>query len=83
VGYVAGTALRLDVPNWLLEDVALLPVNMIRREAAAREQAPLLLDLLGRGELTLDVETFELADAARAIRLLTTGGLRGRAVLVP
>lgn len=83
VGYVAGTELGLDLPNWLLEDVALLPVNMIRRDATAREHAPMLARLLAAGELSLDVEAFDLADAAKALDLLATGGLRGRAVLTP
>jgi NADPH2:quinone reductase len=83
VGYVAGTSLGLDLPNWLLEDVALLPVNMIRREAQARREAPALARLLVTGELRLAVETFDLADGARAVRLLAAGGLNGRAVLLP
>lgn len=83
VGYVAGTDAGLDLPTWLLDDVALLPVNMIRREPAAREHAPMLTKLLVDGELTLAVEAFAMADAARALHLLATGGLRGRGVLVP
>lgn len=83
IGYVAGTDLDLHLPNWLLDDVALLPVNMIRREAAARQHLPALTDLLVRGELEMQVETFALADAARACELLATGGLKGRAVLLP
>lgn len=83
VGYVAGGDLSLDLPNWLLDDVALLPVNMMRREAVARRVAPEMARLLAAGELTLEVETFGMADAARALHLLATGGLRGRAVLVP
>jgi NADPH:quinone reductase len=83
VGYVAGSDLRLDLPNWLLEDVALLPVNMIRRDAAAREHAAMLGELLAKGELKLQVETFGMTDAGRALHLLATGGLRGRAVITP
>lgn len=83
VGYVAGTEVGLDLPNWLLEDVALLPVNMIRRDATAREHAPMLARLLAAGELTLDVESFAMADVAKALDLLASGGLRGRAVLTP
>jgi NADPH:quinone reductase len=83
VGYVAGSELRLDLPNWLLEDVALLPVNMIRRDATARKHSSTLADLLVEGELTLEVETFGMPDAARALDLLATGGLRGRAVITP
>ncbi len=83
VGYVAGTELGLDVPSWLLDDVALLPVNMIRRDASALEYAPLLAELLAKGELTLEVQSYPMAEAAKALQLLATGGLRGRAVLVP
>jgi NADPH2:quinone reductase len=83
IGYVAGTELSLDLPNWLLEDVALLPVNMIRRDATAREHAPMLARLLATGELTLEVESFGMADVAKALDLLATGGLRGRAVITP
>lgn len=83
VGYVAGTELGLDVPAWLLDDVALLPVNMIRRDALALEYAPLLAELLAKGELTLEVQSFAMADAGKALNLLATGGLRGRAVILP
>jgi NADPH2:quinone reductase len=83
VGYVAGTELGFHLPNWLLDDVALLPVNMIRREAAARTHLPMLTELLVNGELALEVETFDMADAAHALQLLATGGLKGRAVIVP
>lgn len=83
VGYVAGTELGLDVPAWLLDDVALLPVNMIRRDAQALEYAPLLAELLAKGELTLEVQSFAMAETAKALHLLATGGLRGRAVIVP
>jgi NADPH2:quinone reductase len=83
VGYVAGTGLELDLPRWLLDDVALLPVNMIRRERAIRPHLPELEALLAAGELTLAVEEFAMADAARALDLLASGGLRGRAVIIP
>ena len=83
IGYVAGADLALDLPNWLLQDVALLPVNMIRRDREARALADELAPLLVSGELTLGVETFDFADAAHALELLGAGKLRGRAVLVP
>jgi NADPH2:quinone reductase len=83
VGYVAGKQLDLEVPSWLLDDVALLPVNMIRREAAARDSAPMLAELLAKGELRLQVESFAMDDAPKALKLLATGGLRGRAVILP
>lgn len=83
IGYVGGTELALDLPNWLLQDVALLPVNMIRRDREARALAHELTPLLVSGEVTLGVESFDFEDAARALELLGAGKLRGRAVLVP
>lgn len=83
VGYVGGTGVTLELSNWLLDDVAMLPVNMIRRDREACELAPQLADLLVSGELSLGVEEFDLGDAARAVDLLQSGRMRGRGVLVP
>lgn len=83
IGYVAGEAVTLDLPNWLLLDVALLPVNMIRRNREARAVAADLAPLLVSGELVVDVEEFDFAGAAHALDLLGKGKLHGRAVLVP
>jgi NADPH2:quinone reductase len=63
--------------------VALLPLNMFRRESAGRAAAPELLARLGDGRLRLDVQAFALADAARALDWIAQRGHRGRAVLVP
>jgi NADPH2:quinone reductase len=83
IGYVTGVETKLDLPNWLLQDVALLPTNMIRRNREARGFAEELAPLLVSGELVLDVEEFGFEDAARALELLGAGRLRGRAVLRP
>lgn len=83
IGYVLGETLSIDLPNWLLQDVALLPVNMIRRTEEARTLADRLAPLLVTGELTLGVQQFDLGDAADAMAMLASGGLAGRAVLVP
>ncbi|MDF1604495.1 zinc-binding dehydrogenase [Nocardioides sp. YIM 152315] len=83
VGYVGGTEVSLELSNWLLDDVAMLPVNMIRRDRESRELAPRLAELLVSGELSLGVEEFELGEAGRAVELLRSGRLRGRGVLVP
>lgn len=81
VGYVAGTTLQLDLQELLLGDVALLPLNMLRREAAGRAAAPALLDLLACGQLRLATKSFPLAQAAQALEWITTRGHAGRAVL--
>ena len=83
IGYVAGTSTTLDLPNWLLDDVALLPMNMIRRERAARAAMPALAAQLASGTLHLEVERFGLDEVADVLGRLSTGRLRGRAVLVP
>lgn len=83
VGYTAGPTLQLDIAHFLQRDVALLPLNMFRREAAGRAAAPELLARLADGRLHLDVQPFAFADAARALEWIAQRGHRGRAVLVP
>jgi NADPH2:quinone reductase len=82
IGYTAGPTLQLDIAHFLQRDVALLPLNMFRREAAGRAAAPELLARLADGRLHLDVQSFALADAATALDWIAQRGHRGRAVLV-
>jgi NADPH2:quinone reductase len=81
VGYAGGMSTQLDLPELLLRDVTLLPLNMIRREAEGRAAAPWLLQAIRRGELHLGVTTFPLSDAAKALDWIATRGHAGRAVL--
>jgi NADPH:quinone reductase len=83
VGYTGGTALALDIAQFVQRDVALLPLNMLRRDAAGRAAAPELLARLADGRLRLAVSEFPLAEAAHAMQWIATRGHRGRAVLVP
>lgn len=83
IGYVTGPRAEIDLPSWLLDDVALLPVNMIRQERRAREVAAELVARLAAGKLQVAVERFDLADIARALEALRSGRIRGRAVVVP
>lgn len=83
VGYTAGNTLALDIAHFLQRDVALLPLNMFRRDAAGRAAAPELLSRLADGRLKLDVQPFALEDAATAMGWISQRGHRGRAVLVP
>ncbi|RZL93080.1 MAG: zinc-binding alcohol dehydrogenase family protein [Variovorax sp.] len=82
VGYTAGNALTLDIAHFLQRDVALLPLNMFRREAAGRAAAPELLARLKDGRLELAVKTFALDEASAALEWIAQRGHRGRAVLV-
>ena len=83
IGYTAGPTLSLDIAHFLQRDVALLPLNMFRREAEGRAAAPELLARLADGRLHLEVRPFALADAAAALDWIAQRGHRGRAVLVP
>ncbi|MGY1608376.1 quinone oxidoreductase family protein [Geodermatophilus sp. SYSU D00700] len=83
VGYTAGTTVQLDLPALLRADVALLPLNMIRRAPEAFARAGDLLARLAAGELHLAVTRYDLADAAAAWADLGAGRVDGRAVLVP
>ncbi|MBC9713228.1 zinc-binding dehydrogenase [Streptomyces sp. TRM66268-LWL] len=83
IGYVAGPHVELDLPSWLLDEVALLPVNMIRQERRAREVSGDLVRRLSEGELELAVQEFGLTEAATALDALRGGRVRGRAVLLP
>jgi NADPH2:quinone reductase len=81
VGYAGGTEARLDLPELLQRDIALLPLNIIRREAAARAAAPELLQRIADGRLQLAVREFSLGEAAEALQWIATRGHGGRAVL--
>jgi NADPH2:quinone reductase len=82
VGYTAGHSVTLDLPALLQRDVALLPLNMLRRDAAGRAAVPELLRRLSDGRLRLEVTAFELHEAGRALDWIAQRGHRGRAVLV-
>ena len=83
IGYTAGQSISLDLPDLLQRDVALLPLNMLRREATGRAAVPELLERLGDGRLRLEVTRFPLHEAAAALAWITQRGHRGRALLVP
>ncbi|MGI5220344.1 quinone oxidoreductase family protein [Nocardia sp. CA-290969] len=83
IGYTLGTELHLDLPNWLLADVALLPVNMIRKTARQAELAPKLIDMLVTGAIELAVQTFPLDEIATALQAMRDGKVTGRAVVTP
>lgn len=81
IGYVLGAAASIDLVSWLQDEVSLLPVNMVRNERRAKELSADLIGKLSRGELTLDVETFAADDVVKALDLLRTGGIKGRAAM--
>jgi NADPH2:quinone reductase len=82
VGYVGGEQVQVDLPELMQRDVALLPLNMLRREAAGRAATPELLQRIADGRLKLAVTEFPLEEAAKALEWITMRGHAGRAVLV-
>lgn len=83
VGYALGTSLALELPDWLLQEVRLLPVNMIRNDTRAQEIAPQLAADVAAGRIRLGVELFSLEEVGEALRRLREGRIAGRAVLTP
>ena len=83
IGYVQGTALSIDIPNWMFDDVALLPVNMLQRHDSARRVVDELTGLLARGELTLRVNAFPMVADSPVFDLLSRGQIDGRACISP
>jgi NADPH:quinone reductase-like Zn-dependent oxidoreductase len=83
IGYTLGKSLTLDLPNWLLSDVRILPVNMIRKTARQAELAPEMIRLLIEGKISVAVQEFPLDDIATALQLMGEGKVAGRAVVVP
>jgi len=81
VGYLGGAQLALDLARFIQRDVALLPLNMLRREAAGRAAAPGLLARIAAGALRVERRRFDFSDAATALDWLGRPDHRGRAVL--
>lgn len=80
VGYTAGEKVTIDLPALFSADVRLLPVNMMRRSAAA---AGIFDDLLGQaaaGSIKVPVEQIAFADIPAALGRLARGEHRGRLV---
>jgi NADPH:quinone reductase-like Zn-dependent oxidoreductase len=83
VGYALGPAITLDLPNWLLQEIRLLPVNMMRNEERANEIAPRLAAEVAAGTIRLAVELFGLEEIGAALARLRAGRLAGRGVVTP
>ena len=83
LGYTAGKELILDLPNWFLKNVALLPVSMLFHERRAQEVIDELTELVVRGTLSLNVESYQLMQPEAAFERLQGGTARGKVVLCP
>ncbi|MDH6626199.1 NADPH2:quinone reductase [Streptomyces sp. LBL] len=81
VGYTAGREFGVDLADFLLADVALLPVNLMTRGKEVAADAKRLLTDLRTGELTLAIERHGLDGLAEAVERLRTGEAIGKVVL--
>ena len=81
LGYTAGERFSLDLPSWLLSEVALLPLTMMRRSARSAEVLPELSSLLASGDLSFHVDELPFAELASGLERLAAGRVTGRAVV--
>jgi NADPH:quinone reductase-like Zn-dependent oxidoreductase len=82
VGYASGPLAQLDLPEFLLGNVSILPVNMMHHNTD--DEAEVLHEgaaLLASGELCFHVKPFPLEDVAECIRNVKSGEIRARPVL--
>nr|WSY57249.1 zinc-binding alcohol dehydrogenase family protein [Streptomyces sp. NBC_00886] len=81
VGYTAGREFGVDLADFLLADVSLLPVNLMTRGKEVAADAEALLADLRTGALTLEIERHGLDGLAEAAERLRTGDAVGKVVL--
>ncbi|EFL28388.1 hypothetical protein SSOG_08102 [Streptomyces himastatinicus ATCC 53653] len=81
VGYTAGRELAIDLADWLLADVALLPVNLMSRGKEVAADTDAMLGDLMSGELTLPIERYTPDRLAEAVERLRTGAAVGKVAL--
>jgi NADPH2:quinone reductase len=80
VGYTAGERVCLELPELMVTDVALLPLNMMRFRVP-RDVAIGLLDDFAAGRLAIATDVVGLDGLDAAIERLRTGRASGRVVL--
>ncbi len=80
VGYTAGEEVRFSLPELLVRDVSLLPLNMMRFRVP-REVAMGLLDDFAAGRLSVETDVVGPHELAEAIERLRAGRAHGRIVL--
>jgi NADPH2:quinone reductase len=81
VGYSAGREFTADLADFLLADVALLPVNLMSRARDLADTGERLLAEITAGDLALSVERYGPDRLAEAVERLRTGAAVGKVVL--
>ncbi|MGW6274639.1 quinone oxidoreductase family protein [Streptomyces sp. NPDC055060] len=81
LGYTAGRELTLDLADFFLADVSLLPVNMMSRGPEVAPEVLRLLPDLSSGTLTLPYESYGMDALGEAVERLRSGTAVGKIVL--
>ncbi|MEU9558197.1 quinone oxidoreductase family protein [Streptomyces fumanus] len=81
LGYTAGRELTLDLADFFLADVSLLPVNMMSRTPEVAPEVLRLLPDLSSGALTLPYESYPMDALGEAVQRLRSGTAVGKIVL--
>ncbi|MBO1330493.1 zinc-binding alcohol dehydrogenase family protein [Streptomyces sp. VRA16 Mangrove soil] len=81
LGYTAGRELTLDLADFFLADVTLLPVNMMSRGPEVASEVLSLLPDLSSGALTLPYERYGMDALGEAVERLRSGAAVGKIVL--
>lgn len=81
LGYTAGRELTLDLADFFLADVSLLPVNMMSRTPEVAPEVLRLLPDLSSGALTLPYERYGMDALGEAVERLRSGTAVGKIVL--
>ena len=81
IGYSAGREFTVDLADFLLADVALLPVNLMSRGRDLTEVGDRLLAEITSGELSLNIERYSLDRLDEAVERLRTGSAIGKVAL--
>ncbi|MGW1814970.1 quinone oxidoreductase family protein [Streptomyces sp. NPDC002125] len=81
LGYTAGRELTLDLADFFLADVTLLPVNMMSRSPEVASEVLRLLPDLSSGALTLPYERYGMDALGEAVERLRSGAVVGKIVL--
>ncbi|GHE97389.1 quinone oxidoreductase family protein [Streptomyces fumanus] len=81
LGYTAGRELTLDLADFFLADVSLLPVNMMTRTPEVAPEVLRLLPDLSSGALTLPYERYPMDALGEAVERLRSGTAVGKIVL--
>ncbi|WP_461016934.1 quinone oxidoreductase family protein [Streptomyces daliensis] len=81
LGYTAGREFTMDLADFFLADVSLLPVNMISRGEEVAGEAARLLTELSSGVLSLPFERYAMDSVGEAVKRLRAGEAIGKIVL--